>query len=61
VAARTRTAAGTSARPSAELPDTDVDPVTAVAEVADPTSSGAGARVIPFGVFDADAEAESWP
>ncbi|GAA1309225.1 Mu transposase C-terminal domain-containing protein [Saccharothrix xinjiangensis] len=53
VAARTRAAAETFARPSVDSPAT-------VAVAADPTPAQT-ARVIPFGVFDADAEAERWP
>ncbi|WP_214367033.1 Mu transposase C-terminal domain-containing protein [Pseudonocardia sp. H11422] len=55
VAARTRTAAAAH-RPS--LPKPEVAPVPA--GEATPEPSGADAQVIPFGVFDADAEAERW-
>ncbi|MEU4806589.1 Mu transposase C-terminal domain-containing protein [Actinosynnema sp. NPDC023587] len=52
VAARTRTAAATTARPPVEPQE-----ITAAPEAGAP---GTGAQVIPFGVFDADAEAERW-
>jgi putative transposase len=54
VVARTRTAA------ASHLPTPPALEPTADPETGPETSTQAGADVIPFGVFDADAEAERW-
>lgn len=63
ILARTRTAAAAH-RPAIAHPDaTAPTPAAgggAAAAVDVPAASAAGAEVVPFGVFDADAEAERW-
>jgi putative transposase len=56
IAARTRTAAAAH-RPK---PPAAADAVDGHASPADPAPAQQEAQVIPFGVFDADAEAERW-